>query len=49
MDTTARARDGDGLPIYEDGAAEIERQAEEGQRELQRIADEAEEALRGTL
>ncbi len=33
----------------EDGAAEIDRQAEEGQRELQRIADEADEAIRGTL
>ena len=41
-------------PIYiicgdEDGAEEINRQAEEGQRELQRLADEAEEAIRGTL
>ena len=41
-------------PIYilfddGDGAEEINRQAEEGQRELQRLADEADKAIRGTL
>lgn len=35
--------------LDEEAAAEIDRQATEGQRELQRIADEAEAALRGTL
>ncbi len=30
-------------------AAEIDRQATEGQRELQRLADEAAEAMRGKL
>ena len=33
----------------EDGAAEIERQAAEGQAALQKLADEADEAMRGTL
>lgn len=31
------------------GAAEIERQAAEGQAALQKLADEAAEAMRGTL
>ena len=32
-----------------EAAAEIDRQATEGQRELQRLADEAAEAMRGKL
>ena len=35
--------------LDEEAAAEIDRQATEGQRELQRLADEAEEAIRGKL
>lgn len=35
--------------IDEDGAAEIERQAAEGQAALQKLADEAAEAMMGTL
>lgn len=35
--------------VDDEAAAEIDRQATEGQRELQRLADEAEEAIRGTL
>lgn len=37
------------LGVDEEAAAEIDRQATEGQRELQRLADEAAEAMRGKL
>lgn len=37
------------LPLADEAAEEINRQAEDGQRELQRIADEADKAIRGTL
>lgn len=37
------------ITIDEEAAAEIDRQATEGQRELQRLADEAAEAMRETL
>ncbi len=37
------------LEMDEEAAAEIDRQATEGQRELQRLADEAAEAMEGIL
>ena len=37
------------LGVDEEAAAEIDRQATEGQKALQKLADEAAEAMRGTL
>lgn len=37
------------LAVDEEAAAEIDRQATEGQKALQKLADEAAEAMRGTL